>query len=44
MDEIRKHYVHTYEYELDKIKELENKLKKAKFDFVKKYQSIKLDE
>lgn len=40
----RKHYVHTYEYELDRIKELENKLKKAKLDFVKKYPSIKLDE
>lgn len=40
----RKHYVHGYEYDLNKIKVLEEKLNKLKAEFVKKYPSIELND
>ena len=40
----RKHYVHRYEYELNEIKKLEDKLKNLKASFIKKYPSINIEE
>ena len=40
----RKHYVHRYEYELNEIKKLEDKLKNLKSSFIKKYPSINIEE
>lgn len=40
----RKHYVHRYEYDLNKIKVLEEKLNQLKAEFVKKYPSIELND
>ena len=40
----RKHYVHRYEYELNEIKKLEDKLKNLKASFIKKYPSEMIEE
>lgn len=40
----RKHYVHKYEYDLNKIKNLEEKLSQLKSEFVKKYPSIESND